>query len=115
MNRPVMNEAQTGPDGSPIHGLPKNSPESQRACAALFKWLPVSLVLCLVLLTGCARNYVITLTNGARITTTSKPKLQGPVYIFKDAKGQEAQVSVGRVREIAPASLATEEGSQFMR
>lgn len=76
--------------------------------------LPVLVLIC-CLFTGCARHYVITLTNGARITTLSKPKQQGPVYVFKDAKGQPARISVGRVREIAPASMAQEEGSQFMK
>lgn len=68
-----------------------------------------------VLLTGCARTYVITMNNGARVTAKGKPKLQGSTYFFKDAQGQPAQVSAGRVREIAPASMAQEEGSQFMR
>ena len=74
-----------------------------------------SLLLFSVLLTGCARNYVITMNNGARITSKGKPKLQGGSYVFKDAKGEPAQVSAGRVREISPASMATEEGSQFFR
>ena len=74
-------------------------------------------ILCLlaVLLTGCARNYVITMNNGARITANSKPKLQGSNYVFKDAKGQPAEVPAGRVREIAPANMSKEEGSQFLK
>jgi hypothetical protein len=40
-----------------------------------------------VLLTGCARTYVITMNNGARVTTKGKPKLQGSTYFFKDAQG----------------------------
>jgi hypothetical protein len=74
-----------------------------------------ALLLLSVLLTGCARNYVITMTNGARVTARSKPKLQGAYYVFRDAKGEPAQVSAGRVREIAPASMAKEEGSQFLK
>ena len=76
--------------------------------------LPALLLLPL-LLTGCARNYVITMNNGSRVTTRSKPKLQDGSYVFKDAKGQPAQVSAARVREIAPASMAKEEGSQFFK
>ena len=57
---------------------------------------------------GCARNYVVTLNNGARITTTSKPKYTKGVYIFKDSSGQKVYVPGGRVREIAPASMAEE-------
>ncbi len=60
----------------------------------------------LLVLTGCASHYVITLTNGAALTTTSKPQLREGAYHFKDAKGQESAVSAGRVREIAPASMA---------
>jgi len=63
----------------------------------------------LLVLTGCASHYVITLTNGAALTTTSKPQLREGAYHFKDAKGQESAVSAGRVREIAPASMAAEE------
>ena len=74
-----------------------------------------ALVLLAVLLTGCARNYVITMNNGARVTAKSKPKLQGAYYVFKDAKGEPTQISAGRVREIAPASMAREEGSQFVK
>src|SRR5678815_6026297 len=39
----------------------------------------------LVLLTGCASHYVITLNNGGRISTTSKPKLVHGAYVFKDS------------------------------
>jgi hypothetical protein len=60
-----------------------------------------------VLLTGCARHYTITLTNGNRITTLGKPHLQGATYYFKDVKGQPGYISSGRVREIAPAGQAS--------
>lgn len=77
---------------------------------------PILVLLLLVgLFTGCARSYVITLNNGSRITTQGKPKLSGSTYVYKDASGKPAQVSTLRVREIAPASMATEEGSQFMK
>ncbi len=56
-------------------------------------------------LTGCARHYVMKLTDGAQITTASKPKLKEGVYYFKDAKGEEHAVGEARVREIAPASM----------
>ena len=63
----------------------------------------------LLVLTSCASHYVIELTNGAALTTTSKPQLREGAYHFKDAKGQECAVSAGRVRQIAPASMAAEE------
>ena len=68
-----------------------------------------------VLLTGCARHYVITLNNGSRISTMGKPRLESGAYVFKDAKGQPATIFAGSVREIAPASMSKSENSQFMR
>ena len=73
----------------------------------------LALVLSSSLLTGCTRHYVITLNNGACITTFGKPQLQGGSYVFKDAQGQPAYVPAGRVREIAPASMVKDEQSQF--
>lgn len=63
----------------------------------------------LIALTGCAHHYVIRLDNGTEITTASKPKLSEGAYSFKDAKGQEQFVAAGRVREVAPASVAARE------
>jgi hypothetical protein len=60
-----------------------------------------------LLLTGCAGRYVMTLTNGNRITTKGKPKVNGDVYVFTDYKGHPGSVPTGRVREIAPASMAS--------
>jgi len=72
-------------------------------------------VLLAVLLTGCTSHYVITLNNGSRITTASKPRLENGSYVFKDAKGQPASVFAGSVREIAPASMSKPENSKFIR
>ncbi len=66
-------------------------------------------LVCLIALTGCAHHYVLTLNNGAQITTASKPRLKEGVYYFKDAKGEEHFVAASRVRELAPASIAKEE------
>lgn len=63
----------------------------------------------LIALTGCAHHYVMKLNNGAQITTVGKPKLKEGIYTFKDAKGEEHFVAAGRVREIAPASVAGKE------
>ena len=64
------------------------------------------LLIGLLALTGCAQHYVMRLNNGGEITTASKPKLKEGIYSFKDAKGEEKFVAAGRVREIAPASVA---------
>lgn len=68
----------------------------------------LSCALAVLLLCGCARNYVITLKNGTRISTVGKPKFEKGVYIFKDGLGQKAYVPAGRVREVAPASMVAE-------
>ena len=62
--------------------------------------------LTLVLLTGCARHYRITLNNNHVITTTNKPKLNktGDAFIFKDATGRLTVLPVGTVKQIEPQS-----------
>ncbi len=62
---------------------------------------------------GCSQHYLIRLNNGGQITTASKPKLKNGSYYFKDAKGKVQAVPAGRVREIAPASMAKEETAPF--
>ena len=75
----------------------------------------LTLLLLPLLVTSCARRYVVTLNNGSRISTMSKPRLENGNYVFNDAKGQPASVFAGSVREIAPASMSKPENSQFMR
>jgi hypothetical protein len=63
----------------------------------------------LLLLTGCAHGYVLTMSNGDRVHTGSKPKLVNGFYYYKDASGRPAPpVFAGRVTEIAPASMASD-------
>ena len=68
-----------------------------------------SLLLSLTLLTGCAQHYVLKLNNGSEITTASKPRLKEGNYHYKDAKGEPHVIAAGRVRELAPASVAKRE------
>jgi hypothetical protein len=75
--------------------------------AALFAFLS------LCFLTGCQHQYVLTLTNGSRLTSANKPRLKNGIYVFKDAQGREARIAAGRVREVAPASMVKDEKSQF--
>lgn len=70
----------------------------------------------LLVLTGCARTYVITLNNGERIRTHGKPRLQNGYYYFKDTSGHDAEpVFTGRIREIAPASMASPDASSMFK
>jgi hypothetical protein len=64
-------------------------------------------------LSGCARHYVITLTNGNQIGAFGKPQLKGGVYVFKDASGRDAYIGAGRVTEIAPASMMPNKKTMF--
>lgn len=73
----------------------------------------IVLLLGVMLVSGCAHQYVMTLNNGMRVTTASKPKLKGGVYYFKDAAGRDSYVAAGRVREIAPASMMQDEKTPF--
>ena len=69
----------------------------------------LSLLIGLIVLTGCARSYVMRLTNGSQIVSPGKPQLKNGVYYFKDAKGEPQAVMAASVREIAPASVAEAE------
>ena len=75
----------------------------------------LTLLLLPLFVTGCARGYVVTLNNGSRISTMSKPRLENGNYVFKDAKGRPASIFAGSIREIAPASMSKSENSQFIR
>lgn len=75
--------------------------------------IPLLLAVGALALAGCTRRYVITTHNGTQVTTSSKPKLQQGVYIFKDASGKKAYVPAGRVREVSPASMVSEDKTRF--
>lgn len=70
----------------------------------LLLWSPI--LLALVLIAGCARNYNILTNNGRVITSRGKPRYDaaGSVFVFTDVKGVERRISAGSVRQIAPAS-----------
>lgn len=67
----------------------------------------------LLLLTGCARNYVITLRNGEHLSTKGKPHLVEGFYVYKDGLGRNVKVQAINVREIAPPSMVTDQNAAF--
>lgn len=54
-----------------------------------------------LLVSGCAQNYTITLSNGSTLVTRGKPRLEKGYYYYKDSGGQEQRVNEMRVREIS--------------
>jgi len=68
----------------------------------------------LLVLTGCAQNYVIKMSDGTSVQSKTKPKLVNGFYHYTDASGQEGRpIYSGRIREIAPASMVTDETAGF--
>jgi hypothetical protein len=64
-------------------------------------WLLVGCLGLTLGLSGCARRYVITLSNSDTLIATTKPKSDGQGwYVFKDANGQETRVKELRVIQI---------------
>ena len=76
--------------------------------------IPVILLMFLALaLSGCSRHYVLTLNNGTKIVSASKPQLKEGTYFFKDATGGEQTIPQGRVREISPGTESKTEANPF--
>ena len=73
----------------------------------------IILMLGCVTLCGCARHYVVKLSNGSEFDTRSKPKLVDGSYHFKDALGRDSSIPASRVVEVAPASMAHEAEKTF--
>lgn len=61
----------------------------------------LTLCIALLLTSGCAMHYDITLYNGRMIRANSKPKLnERGEWVFKDGLGRENAVNALRVRKI---------------
>jgi hypothetical protein len=77
-------------------------------CLKVARLLP--LLLCAVLLSGCAHRYDIMLTNGTRVTNVTKPVLDrsNGVFNYKDVAGNAHKVNAGRVVDIGPHSAKNE-------
>lgn len=75
-----------------------------------------ALLLSLALCDGCATKYSIILNNGDIITSKGRPTYdsQRVGYYYNDIHGQKSFVFASKVREVAPASRADKNGSQFL-
>jgi len=76
----------------------------------------VSLVLAVGVfaLAGCARHYAVSMNNGVKVYTKSKPKLEHGYYVFKDGSGKKVAVAAGDVLQIQPASMEGKSGGNFL-
>jgi hypothetical protein len=91
-----------------------SNPPNSRIVPAV-RNLCLLLPLGLLLFTGCARNYTITLTNGTQLGAQGRPRFKDGAYYFKDATGRDTSVAAGRVSQIGPASSEKkDEKSGFM-
>jgi hypothetical protein len=70
------------------------------------KQLLLGMLLSSALLTGCASQYVVVLTNGQRVIAVHKPKLdrENLTFVFTDVNGRTNSIPSTYVRAIAPAS-----------
>jgi hypothetical protein len=67
----------------------------------------------LLLLSGCARNYVIVRTDFSKLYVNNKPIYKDGYYYYKDAQGQPMRLSAGRVREVSPAHMVSDPNAGF--
>ena len=63
----------------------------------------------LVGLCGCVHQYLMKMSDGERVISLTKPKLQGTNYDFTDATGAPARVARNRVVKIRAVSPVKEE------
>jgi Bacterial protein of unknown function (DUF903) len=73
------------------------------------------LISSLLIATGCASRYVMTLNNGTTYVTKGKPHLDKARnrYVFKDISGEPHEVSPMQIRELGPESMQDNKGSNF--
>lgn len=66
------------------------------------------LLLALLAVPGCARRYLITLSNGPAMIVRGRPRYDATngCFVCTDAAGRLLVIPSGRVREIAPASMS---------
>jgi hypothetical protein len=69
----------------------------------------LTLLLGLTTLPGCAHRYLIKLTNGDQMISTSKPNVKDGNYHFHSEGGQECVIPRSRVAKIETGAVEQEE------
>lgn len=69
-----------------------------------------TLLVALIGLCGCAHQYLMKLSNGDQILSSSKPKLQGANYYYTDDTGAKYVIAKNRVVKIRAVSVVKAEG-----
>jgi hypothetical protein len=62
----------------------------------------------LLVLAGCTRQYLLKTSNGAQIISSTKPRLQGTQYYFKDQDGVDHVIPKSRVVKIKAVTVVDE-------
>src|SRR4051812_340437 len=71
--------------------------------------LACTLLVSVVVLCGCAHDYLMKLSNGDQLVAASKPKVRGANYHFRDDAGMEHVIPRSRVVKITPGSMLNEQ------
>jgi hypothetical protein len=79
------------------------------ACTRLKPALALILLVSLVVLSGCAHHYLMTLSNSDQTISVSKPKLQGTNYLFTGRDGVGHVIPRSRVVKIKTISAEEQE------
>ena len=67
------------------------------------------LAVALVFLCGCGHQYLMKLSNGDQIISSSRPKLQGTNYLFTDSSRAHYVIPKSRVAKIRAVKVVPEE------
>ena len=75
----------------------------------------ILLLLAVAWCAGCASRYNIILNSGEVVTARGKPQFNKDKggYIYTDANGNKDFISLGHVREVAPASMSKNAGMTY--
>jgi hypothetical protein len=81
---------------------------NRSACSTRIRVI-FTLLVALIGLCGCAYQYLMKLSNGDQILSSSRPKLQGASYYYTDGTGAKYVIAKSRVVKIRPVSVVKAE------